>query len=95
MPGAIRGKNGATPPRNTVGCQRKWTERGRHHHCAVGFTEKLGLFEVPISYIRLACGGTKSTAICITPAQIETILAEWRGERSKFNALRVFDVAAP
>lgn len=47
MPGAIRGKKGATPPRNTVGCQRNWTERGRRHHCAVGFTEKLGLFEAP------------------------------------------------
>ncbi len=48
MPGAIRGKNGATPPRNTVVCQRKWTELGRGHHCAPGFTENLGLFEVPI-----------------------------------------------
>ena len=47
MPGAIRGKNGATPPRNTVVCQRKWTELGRGHHCAPGFTENLGLFEVP------------------------------------------------
>jgi len=49
MPGAIRGKNGATPPRKTVGCQRNWTELGRGHHCAAGFTENLGLFEVPIS----------------------------------------------
>ena len=47
MPGAIRGKNGATPPRKTVGCQRNWTELGRRHHCAAGFTENLGLFEVP------------------------------------------------
>ena len=47
MPGAIRGKNGATPPRNTVVCQRKWTELGRGHHCAAGFTENLGLFKVP------------------------------------------------
>ena len=47
MPGAIRGKNGATPPRKTVGCQRNWTELGRGHHCAAGFTENLGLFEVP------------------------------------------------
>ena len=54
MPGAIRGKNGATPPRNTVGCQRNWTERGRRHHCAVGFTEKLGLFEVPLYLARRA-----------------------------------------
>jgi len=47
MPGAIRGKNGATPPRNTVASQRNRTELGRRHHCAMGFTEKLGLFEVP------------------------------------------------
>ena len=47
MPGAIRCKNGATPPRNAVVCQRNWTELGRRHHCAVGFTENLGLFEVP------------------------------------------------
>ena len=57
MPGAIRGKKGATPPRNTVGCQRNWTERGRRHHCAVGFTEKLGLFEVPISNITVPDNG--------------------------------------
>ena len=47
MPGAIRGNNGASPPRNAVGCQRNWTEFGRGHHCAAGFTENLGLFEVP------------------------------------------------
>ena len=49
MPGAIRGENGATPPRNAVVCQRNWVEFGRGHHCAAGFTENLGLFEVPIN----------------------------------------------
>ena len=48
MPGAIRCKNGATPPRNAVVCQRNWAEIGRRHHCVVGFTETLGLFEVPL-----------------------------------------------
>ncbi|GAB1392974.1 hypothetical protein MASR1M60_11370 [Rhodocyclaceae bacterium] len=28
-------------------CQRNCTEFGRGHHCAAGFTETLGLFEVP------------------------------------------------
>jgi hypothetical protein len=31
-----------------VVCQRNWAEFGRGHHCAAGFTENLGLFEVPI-----------------------------------------------
>src|SRR5690606_17121182 len=47
MPGAIRGKNGATPPRNTVGCQRNWTELGRRHHCAEEFAETSGYSRCP------------------------------------------------
>jgi hypothetical protein len=36
-----------TPAKKTVVCRRNGTGFGRDHRCAAGFTENLGLFEVP------------------------------------------------
>jgi hypothetical protein len=48
MSWAIRGKNGATSPGKVAICHGNRTEFGRGHHFAAGFTENLGLFEVPL-----------------------------------------------
>src|SRR5690606_9049476 len=82
MPGAIRGENGATPPRNTVGCQRNWTKLGRRHHCAVGFTENLGLFEVPKTEV------IHRRAPWKTKAAVELATLEWV---SWFNHQRLLE----
>jgi len=41
-------ENGATPPRKAVIRRRNRTEFDHGHHLAVGFTENLALFEVPL-----------------------------------------------
>lgn len=94
MPGAIRCKNRAAPPRNAVVCQRNWAEFGRGHHCAAGFTENLGLFEVPYlcavaSVLKRHCSRATDLAVRYGGEEFVCLLPDTDGDQAALIAEKI------